>query len=119
MQRSLKRRPVRVRAEIAELREYWHKDFKEAGSDWQSIQHALNRAIQPINVRSVNQRAGAASLDYKIHKETGLRVIAVGGNSLSERVDARGLEHELLLSELAYVRYTSSNGPMVWISAGL
>jgi hypothetical protein len=39
----------------------------------------------------VNQRTGAASLDYKANKEHGLRVIAVGGNSLSRGLTLEGL----------------------------
>jgi hypothetical protein len=39
----------------------------------------------------VNQRTGAASLDYAKHRENGLRVIAVGGNSLSRGLTLEGL----------------------------
>jgi hypothetical protein len=39
----------------------------------------------------VNQRTGAASLDYASHKDIGLRVIAVGGNSLSRGLTLEGL----------------------------
>lgn len=51
----------------------------------------LYRAIAPIDVRAVNQSTGSSSLDYFVHKEDGLRVIAVGGNSLSRGLTLEGL----------------------------
>lgn len=51
----------------------------------------LNRAIAPIAVRAVNQKTGATSLDYFAHKDDGLRVIAIGGNSLSRGLTLEGL----------------------------
>ena len=44
-----------------------------------------------MTVQAVNQRTGAASLDYAKHRENGLRVIAVGGNSLSRGLTLEGL----------------------------
>ena len=35
---------------------------------------------------AINGKAGPASIDYKASKEFGLRIIAVGGNSLSHEV---------------------------------
>lgn len=51
----------------------------------------LNRAVAPIMVRAINQKTGATSLDYFAHKDDGLRVIAVGGNSLSRGLTLEGL----------------------------
>ena len=51
----------------------------------------MNNAVLPIEIRSVNQRTGAASLNYAIHREKGLRIIAVGGNSLSRGLTLEGL----------------------------
>jgi Z1 domain len=76
---------------IRSLRETWAREFDVAEFDWPRIQLALHDAIQPISVRAVNQRTGAASLDYKTHREQGLRVIAVGGNSLSRGLTLEGL----------------------------
>ena len=42
-------------------------------------------------IQAVNQRTGAASLDYAKHRENGLRVIAIGGNSLSRGLTLEGL----------------------------
>lgn len=73
------------------LRETWEREFDVHEFDWAAVQVALHEAIQPVQVRSVNQRTGAASLDYKTHREQGLRVIAVGGNSLSRGLTLEGL----------------------------
>jgi len=51
----------------------------------------LYKAVAPIDVRAVNQVSGSSSLDYFSHKEDGLRVIAVGGNSLSRGLTLEGL----------------------------
>lgn len=85
------------REQIASLR-YLHKVWlkhqleKISRTNWDDIcSNYLNRAIAPIAVRAVNQRTGATSLDYFNHKEDGLRVIAVGGNSLSRGLTLEGL----------------------------
>ena len=51
----------------------------------------LYRAVAPIDVRAVNGRTGTGSLDYDNHKEDGLRIIAVGGNTLSRGLTLEGL----------------------------
>lgn len=64
------------------------------GYKWSVIQNSLYEAIMPIDVRLVNQRAkakGIERLDYEPFNETGLRVIAVGGNSLSRGLTLEGL----------------------------
>lgn len=75
------------------LREVWdkHELSARAKVPWIEIQQKyLNKAIGPVQVRAVNQKTGAASLDYYAHKE-GFRVIAVGGNSLSRGLTLEGL----------------------------
>lgn len=59
----------------------WHKVF----SDY------LSKAVRRIVVRAVNQKTGAKSLDYYNYKDSGMRVIAVGGNSLSRGLTLEGL----------------------------
>lgn len=76
---------------LRHLHETWEREFHSREFDWPTIQAALHEAIQPVVVRAVNQRTGAASLDYKSHSEQGLRVIAVGGNSLSRGLTLEGL----------------------------
>ncbi|MFJ9501558.1 Z1 domain-containing protein [Brevibacillus centrosporus] len=76
------------------LRQVWEKyelEYK-AGVTWKVIQQEyLHKSIAPIEVRAVNQKTGAASLNYDAHEEDGLRVIAVGGNSLSRGLTLEGL----------------------------
>ena len=64
-----------------------YKQFKY----WPQIQESLTASALPIVVQAVNQRTGAASLDFTSHPTDGLRVIAVGGNSLSRGLTLEGL----------------------------
>ena len=68
---------------LSALRSTWDSEFSQLGIPWEAIQPSLVAGVLPVTVQAVNQRTGAASLDYAKHKENGLRVIAVGGNSLS------------------------------------
>ncbi|WP_413741664.1 Z1 domain-containing protein [Sodalis sp. RH15] len=84
---------------IAYLKAVWekHELAKKAGKPespmpwYQFLSHYLFKAVAPIDVRAVNQQSGATSLDYFNHKHDGLRVIAVGGNSLSRGLTLEGL----------------------------
>jgi hypothetical protein len=76
---------------IAAAREVWGCEYSNAGFDWQAVQGSLLSSALPVTVKAINQRTGAASLDYARHKESGLRVIAVGGNSLSRGLTLEGL----------------------------
>ncbi|MDG0810603.1 Z1 domain-containing protein [Cohnella rhizosphaerae] len=76
------------------LKQIWDKyGLKDkAGVSWRILQmEYLHKAISPLEVRAVNQKTGAASLNYDTHEENGLRVIAVGGNSLSRGLTLEGL----------------------------
>lgn len=81
----------RRNSSISDLRETWMSHFAETETDWEQVRLQLHDAAQPISVRSVNQSASAASLDYKSHAPAGLRVIAVGGDSLSRGLTLEGL----------------------------
>ena len=89
--------PDSDREKISSLRylhKVWDKHHLDSISEttWDDIcSNYLNRSIAPIDVRSVNQKTGATSLDYFNHKDDGLRVIAVGGNSLSRGLTLEGL----------------------------
>jgi hypothetical protein len=76
---------------IAGLKRVYDAQFTSCGWGWVDVQTALHDAVAPITVRSVNQKAGAGSLDYSKHASTGLRMIAVGGNSLSRGLTLEGL----------------------------
>lgn len=76
------------------LREVWDKHGLGdiSGIEWtEMVKKYLFKAIRRIEVRSVNQKTGAKSLDYYNYKDTGMRVIAVGGNSLSRGLTLEGL----------------------------
>lgn len=79
---------------IAYLHSVWDKYNLSNISkiSWNDICYKyLYKAISPIVVRAVNQKTGATSLDYFKHQKDGLRVIAVGGNSLSRGLTLEGL----------------------------
>jgi hypothetical protein len=85
-------------AEIAALSETFSLEFREAGSSWPDVLGALHEAISPIVVQPVNQTKGAAALDYsKYPAPPGMRVIAVGGNSLSRGLTLEGLSTSYFL----------------------
>ena len=76
---------------IAALRATWEREFKDAGFSWGDVQMALRDAALPIVVRAVNRLTGLATLDYAANRESGLRVVAVGGLSLSRGLTLEGL----------------------------
>ena len=73
------------------LKTLYDERYSDHGVTWAKVQAALPAAILPIQVSAVNQRSGPASLDYRAYKEHGLRVIAVGGNSLARGLTLEGL----------------------------
>ena len=84
---------------IAFLKAVWQKhDLSErAGINgvpmpWHRfLSEYLFKAVSPVVVRAVNQKNSSAGLDYYSHRDDGLRVIAVGGNSLSRGLTLEGL----------------------------
>lgn len=65
---------------------------KVSGYKWEEVRgEYLIKSIFTIKVQAVNQSTGATSLDYSQYKNEGLRVIAVGGNSLSRGITLEGL----------------------------
>lgn len=72
----------------------WEKYHLEgiSGLTWHCVfSDYLFKAVRRIEVRAVNQKTGAKSLDYYNYKNSGMRVIAVGGNSLSRGLTLEGL----------------------------
>jgi hypothetical protein len=82
---------------IASIKRTWENEFSEVEFSWPNVQSKLLHATLPIEVRSVNQRSGAASLDYSVYRDNGLRVVAVGGNSLSRGLTLEGLSTSYFL----------------------
>ncbi|MBI5258361.1 MAG: DEAD/DEAH box helicase family protein [Burkholderiales bacterium] len=76
---------------LRRLHDVWAKEYADCEFAWEDVQGALRQAVGPIDSIAVNQRTGPRALDYKAHAETGLRVIAVGGNSLSRGLTLEGL----------------------------
>ena len=76
---------------LAALHDVYLREYAGSGATWTKVLAALTAATLPIEIRSVNQKTGAASLNYALYKENGLRVIAVGGNSLARGLTLEGL----------------------------
>ena len=81
--------------EIARLeKEYTAFEFeKKTGFTWEQVRSCLYEAVAPIEMRLINLKAKSSKLkplDYDSY-EHGLRVIAVGGNSLSRGLTLEGL----------------------------
>jgi hypothetical protein len=58
---------------------------------WEEIQDNLDISTSPIVVRTVNGGNAAKNLNYDDNKENGLRLIAIGGFSLSRGLTLEGL----------------------------
>ncbi|MCD5985095.1 Z1 domain-containing protein [Pseudomonas sp. CDFA 610] len=76
---------------LRRLYECFNRFYSKLNIPWSEIQAGLTAANLPIQVVAVNQKSGPASLDYSSYKESGLRVIAVGGNSLARGLTLEGL----------------------------
>lgn len=74
---------------IRSLKETFEQRFGEGRHDFRSVLVALEQAAARIRVVVVNMKGG--TLDYKKHKLTGLRVIAIGGLALSRGLTLEGL----------------------------
>lgn len=82
--------------ELCELIDIWdkYKLGEKSGHSESDFIEALYEAVAPVQMRLVNQKTkekGVERLDYEPYKESGLRVIAVGGNSLSRGLTLEGL----------------------------
>jgi hypothetical protein len=94
---------------LSTLKELWIKDYEKTYSefqeiaekdpflelskslpDWDAVANVLPRVLGDISVRMINGSAKDA-LDYSIHEETGLKVIAIGGDKLSRGLTLEGL----------------------------
>ena len=96
---SLASNPL-LHEELAFIKKVFDKHFdpfknfntgEEKTFSWDEILHSLYRATTPIVVRSVNKDNAQKNLSYSEYEETGLRVIAVGGFSLSRGLTLEGL----------------------------
>ncbi len=69
----------------------WTKHYANGDEQWDAIQRELHRAVASMLVVQINASKQAGKLDYRAHADTGLNVIAVGGNSLSRGFTLEGL----------------------------
>lgn len=79
---------------IQSLEEVWWEFNLEAvaGVPWEvMLKSYLEKAARRIEVRAANSSTGPNSLDYYNYEKVGMRVIAVGGNSLSRGITLEGL----------------------------
>ena len=76
---------------IKDLHGTWQREYAGTEFTWEQIQAGLVDGLLPISVKAVNQHTGASSLDFRQHQDHGLRVIVVGGNSLSRGLTLEGL----------------------------
>lgn len=86
--------------EIAALADVFTIEFARCGQSWPAVLTALHDAIAPVRVQPVNQSTGGASLDYSVgspSERAGVRVVAVGGNSLSRGLTLEGLSSSYFL----------------------
>ena len=84
--------------DVAALADAFASEFATCGVGWAMVLSALNDAMGPVRVQPVNQGTGAASLDYGVtDRPPGVRVIAVGGNSLSRGLTLEGLSTSYFL----------------------
>jgi len=73
------------------LHKTWKKHYAGGAEVWESIQRELYHAVAGMSVVQINASKSSGKLDYRAYSETGLNVIAVGGNSLSRGFTLEGL----------------------------
>lgn len=77
---------------ISALAITFEEEFADTEVTWPEVLKVLLEAIAPVRVQAVNATTGAKSLDYTIADQfPGVRVIAVGGNTLSRGLTLEGL----------------------------
>lgn len=85
---------------LLEMKELWLSDFVPTNLElndkqcpahsWAEVSEKILSSAQSITVRRINGTAGDV-LDYDKHKNTGLNVIAIGGDKLSRGLTLEGL----------------------------
>ncbi len=65
-------------------------DNKIQVHDWEVVKASLYKAVQKIEVKSINGSSGDI-IDYQLNEEKGISVIAIGGDKLSRGLTLEGL----------------------------
>lgn len=73
------------------LKKTFDKYYSNIEFDWNMVQKSLHTAVAPIVVRSVHGGNAAKNLNYDECEDEGLRIIAIGGYSLSRGLTLEGL----------------------------
>lgn len=58
---------------------------------WREVQNSLTESIMPIEVRTINGGSASKNLNYDEYIDSGLRLVAIGGFSLSRGLTLEGL----------------------------
>lgn len=74
---------------ITRLKNTYEKVYSNINLSWEKVQHQLHSSCAGIIVKTINQRGGK-DFNYDMYKD-GLRLIAVGGMSLSRGLTLEGL----------------------------
>jgi hypothetical protein len=85
---------------LSEMRTLWETDFIQVSQDlcqehekifgWSEIEEFVVNVASALDIREINGSAGDV-LDYAAAQETGLNVIAIGGDKLSRGLTLEGL----------------------------
>lgn len=83
-----------------DLKHIWEHDYLKTTTsinedrcpahNWSEIEEVLPKVVQTVLVKEINGTAGDV-LDYEMHRESGLNVIAIGGDKLSRGLTLEGL----------------------------
>jgi len=76
---------------IKSLHNIFQEEYGDLELDWTTVLRRLKSSTLPVTVRAVNKDTGPSSLNYAAHTDDGLRVIAIGGNSLARGLTLEGL----------------------------
>lgn len=92
----LSKREACKNSTMAQLMEDWYNPdypfYSMLNIEWEEIRkNCLLSAVSPVEVRTINEKSNTKMLDYALYNENGLRVIAVGGLSLSRGLTLEGL----------------------------
>lgn len=75
---------------IKKLYDTYNDIYGQLGIEWEKIQNSLHKSVASIKVVTINQKS-EQNLNYEEYEKSGLRVIAVGGLSLSRGLTLEGL----------------------------
>jgi hypothetical protein len=76
---------------IRHIKDEFDNEFKSSGYEFNEVLQVLYPSISSIAVKSVNGSNANQTLNYDDYRDSGLRIIAVGGLSLSRGLTLEGL----------------------------